>query len=340
METSRTLRSELLVGLGLLVLGLLGRYFLVGFGLQPFPNFEVVMVVTFVAMLLVRPWIAFLIPLGCMVGSDILIGNPILIGDQMNRIVLFTYSGFTILAAVSYLLRSRVRPLYSSLSVRTVGLTTGLGVGFVLLYDCWTNLGWWYLLYPHTTSALGLVFSAGALFMLYHVLSALLTFTVVGVPLLWLATHKLSLPVLVPMRRLHAVPVICLVLGLVAVSFTGMAARVPERTDIWLAKADSTSVAVTLQGNGWTVSNRLVAYKGETAFSLLQREATLHHLAVDATFYASYNSWMINSIGPDSGHNMTWWQYYVNGVLGSVGADHCSMTNGQSLVWRFETVPS
>ncbi len=340
MKTSRTLRSELVIGLGLIVFGLLGRYFLVGYGVQPFPNFEVIMVVTFLAMLLMRPWVAFLIPLVCMVGSDLLIGNPIFVGEHMNRIVLFTYSGFAILAAVSFLLRHRLQPLYQSMRVRTIGITAGLGVGFVLLYDCWTNLGWWYLLYPHTVGALGMVFSAGVPFMVYHILSGLVTFTFIGVPVLLIVTRKLSLPSLQPLRRLHQVPVVCLVLGLVVLSFTGMAAQVPQRSEIWLTKADATSVSMSVQGNGWVVSDHLVSYEGETAFSLLQRFAVLHHLTVQATYYPSFSSWLVQGIGSDNGHDATFWQYYVDGVLPSVGADHCAVTNGQSLAWRFETVPS
>jgi hypothetical protein len=339
METTRPLRTEVLLGICLLVTGIIGRYILFGRGVQPFPNFEIIMVITFVSMLVLRPWVAFLIPLGCMIGSDILIGNPIFVGDQMNRIVLFTYSGFTILAAVSFLLRRRLRPLYESLSVRTVGFTLGLGVGFVLLYDCWTNLGWWYLLYPHTASALGMVFAAGLPFMLYHLISGLVTFSLIGLPILLIVSKKLPLPSLRPLRRVHQVPIVCLVVGLVALSFSGMAARVPEHSEVWLAQTDATSVLVTVQGSDWTLSDHVMAYQGETAFSLVKRFASSHQLAFNATYYASFDAWLVNGIGPDAGHDSTYWQYYVNGVLPMVGADHCPVSNGQSLVWSFEKTP-
>lgn len=338
METTRPLRSELIIGLSLLATGIIGRYILFGRGVQPFPNFEIIMVITFVSMLLLRPWVAFLIPLGCMIGSDILIGNPIFVGNQMNQIVLFTYSGFTMLAAVSFVLRRRIRPLYESLSVRTVGLTLGFGAGFVLVYDCWTNLGWWYLLYPHTVSALGLVFTAGLPFMAYHLISGLVTFSLIGLPVLLIASKKLSLPSLKPLRRVHQVPIVCLVLGLVVLSFSGMAARVPDHSEVWLSHADATSVSVAVQGKGWSLNDRVVAYEGDTALSLLERVAASHHLSVQTTYYASFDATLVNSIGPDAGQNSTYWQYYINGVLPMVGADHSPVTNGQSLVWRYETV--
>jgi hypothetical protein len=339
METTRPLRTEVMLGICLLVTGIIGRYVLFGRGVQPFPNFEIIMVITFISMLVLRPWVAFLIPLGCMIGSDILIGNPIFVGNQMNQIVLFTYSGFTILAAVSFLLRGRLQPLYKSLSAKTVGVTVGLGVGFVLLYDCWTNLGWWYLLYPHTVGALGMVFAAGLPFMLYHLISGLVTFACIAVPVLLIASKKFSLPSVRPLRRLHQVPIVCLVLGLVLLSFSGMAAKVPDHSEVWLAQSDATSVQISVQGGRWTVSDRLVAYQGETAFSLVKRFASSHHLSFNATYYASFDSWLVNSIGSDAGHDSTYWQYYVDGVLPMVGADHCPVSNGQCLVWRFEKTP-
>ncbi len=341
MDEPRTLRMEIFLGISLLVVGIVGRYMFVGRGIQPFPNFEIIMVVTFIGMMVLRPWVAFLLPLGCMIGSDVLIGNPIFIGAEMNRIVLFTYSGFAILAAVSFLLRNRLQPIYRSLRVKTVGATLGLGVGFVLLYDCWTNLGWWYLLYPHTAGTLGMVFTAGLPFMVYHLISGLVTFGCVGLPVLLVASRRIGMPSLRPLRRRQLVPIVCLVLGLVVLSFTGMAARVPEQhSDIWLTRADATSVSVTVQGEGWSVADHLIAYEGDTAYSLLQRLASSHGLSVQATYYASFDSWLVQGIGPDAGHDATYWQYYVDGVLPSVGADHCPVVNGQSLVWRFEVVSS
>jgi len=341
MEPSRTLRSELMLAVCLLVIGTIARYLFVGYGLQPFPNFEVIMVITFIGMLVLRPWVAFLIPLGCMIGSDILIGNPIFVGEHMNRIVLFTYSGFTLLAVVTYLLRNRLQPLYTSPRIRTIGMTAGLGVGFVLAYDCWTNLGWWYLLYPHTAGALGIVFTAGLPFMLYHILSAVFTFSVIAVPVLYLSSkHQMLVPHQISRRWWHQVPVMCLVVGLVTVSFTGMAATVPDRSDIWLTKSDSTSVTVTIQGSSWTVTDHVIAYPSDNAYSIMLRVATMHHLSVQAVYYAQFDAWLVNGIGSDTGHDSTYWQYYVNGILSPVGADHCPISNGQSLLWRFETVPS
>ena len=99
--------TQILLMIGLILIGALGRYILVGFGIQPFPNFEVIMVVTFLAIMLLKPTIAIFVPLLSMIFSDLLIGNPIFIGSQMNRIVLFTYSGFAMIALINVFNRER-----------------------------------------------------------------------------------------------------------------------------------------------------------------------------------------------------------------------------------------
>ncbi len=183
-------RDNLILFIGLIMIGILGRYVLFGLGVQPFPNFEVIMVLTFLAVLFLHPAIAFLVPLISMMGSDLLIGNSVFVGHQMNQIVLFTYSGFMLIALINTIYREKLRSSMKTFTLRNVGLISGLGVGFVLLYDVWTNFGWWYLIYPHTLQSLGAVFIAGIPFMIYHLLSGLTTFLVIAVPILLIANQQ------------------------------------------------------------------------------------------------------------------------------------------------------
>ncbi len=147
-------QQQLITFIGLILFGTIGRYVLFGMGVQPFPNFEVIMVVTFLAVMLIRSPLALIVPLISMIGSDLLIGNPIFVGDQMNRIVLFTYSGFAIIGLLNLLNKNRLWSSLGQFRLKSVGLIAGLGIGSVLLYDIWTNMGWWYLMYPHDVSSL------------------------------------------------------------------------------------------------------------------------------------------------------------------------------------------
>lgn len=329
--------------IGLILFGTIGRYVLFGMGVQPFPNFEVIMVVTFLAVMLIRSPLALIVPLVSMIGSDVLIGNPIFVGDQMNRIVLFTYSGFAMIALINLFNKDRLWSGLGQLRLKSFGLAAGLGVGFVLLYDIWTNMGWWYLMYPHDATSLALVYTAGLPFMIYHMISGVVTFCAIGLPIVIYAGKKKDSMHLQPfkLKTIHKVPAVLLVLGLVALSFTGTAMKVPQKSEVWLEKSDQTSIQIIIVGDGWTITDNLVAYQGDTAFSILERCSQKNGFSVDSTYYAQFDSTLINSINNAvGGTDGKYWQYYVNGQLPNIGADKCMLTNGNLLKWSFEIPPS
>ena len=340
MKNQSNLQQFILL-IGLILFGTIGRYVLFGMGVQPFPNFEIIMVATFLAVILLRPTIAFIVPLASMIGSDILIGNPIFIGSQMNRIVLFTYSGFAIIALITIFNKGRLQNAFGTIRVKTVGLAAGLGIGFVLLYDVWTNLGWWYLMYPHNGTALAAVFTAGVPFMIYHMISGVVTFVAIAIPVLLIVSRKALDVQPMKVKSIHKVPVALVVLGLVALSFTGTAMQVPPKSEIWLSKAQQTSVTFFIQADGWTLHDQLVAYPGDTVFSLLKRCSSNNGFTLKYTYYQTYDSTLVDSInGIAGGTNGKYWQYYVNGVAPMIGADKYLVSNGDSVTWSFEKIPS
>ena len=335
--------QQFIIVIGLILFGTIGRYVLFGMGVQPFPNFEVIMVVSFLAIMLLRSPLALLVPLVSMVGSDLLIGNPIFIGSQMNRIVLFTYSGFTLIAVISLFNKDRLWSGLGQLRLRTIGLAAGLGIGFVLLYDVWTNIGWWYLMYPHDVTSLVAVFTAGLPFMVYHMISGVVTFIAIAVPVMMYVTMKKDSIQLRPfkLKTIHKVPAVLLVLGLVALSFSGTAMKVPQKSEVWLEKSNTTSVRFVIKGDSWTITDNLVAYPGDTAFSLLKRSSEKNGFTIEAIYYAQFDSTMVNSINNAlRGTNGKYWQYYVNGVCPMVGADKYLVSNGDIVTWSFEVTQS
>ena len=160
----------------LLLLGAGGRIALHGH-----PNVETVMVATFLAAMLLP--FAWAVTMGMLLLSDwwlgYLWGSPI---------VAFTYSGFLLVALAS----RRWRPqIGGHLSSGLVMRFAGAGVVFAVVYDGWTNFGVFWLWWAHTPGNLLAVYTLGLPFILYHLLSSIMTFTLVGLPL-WLA---LSAPV-------------------------------------------------------------------------------------------------------------------------------------------------
>jgi len=210
--------NQIIYMIGLIVIGTLGRFILVSLKIQPFPNFEIIMVVTFIAAIFLRPTIAIFVPLLSMIFSDLLIGNAIYTGDPMNKIVLFTYSGFALIALSSIFNRNRFRKGLSEIRLKNIGIAAGLGVGFVLIYDVWTNLGWWYLIYPHNLSSLAVVFTTGLPFMIYHMLSGLVTFVAVALPLVAYISKKSDTELPLKIKNIHKIPVIAITILLIILS--------------------------------------------------------------------------------------------------------------------------
>jgi len=326
----------------LIGIGTIGRYVLYAMGVQPFPNFEIIMVVTFLAVMLLKPTVAIFVPLLSMVLSDLLIGNPIFIGSQMNRIVLFTYSGFAIIALINVFNRDRFKRGFGELRLKNGIFAAGLGVGFVLLYDVWTNVGWWYLMYPHNMQSLAMVFTAGIPFMVYHLISGVVTFVFIALPVLVFVSKKTTLEVPFKIKNVNKIPVAVIALCLIALSFTGTAMRVPEKSELWFDKSDETSINILIIGDGWIIEDNLIAYTEETVFSILQKVTSTHQVSLDYTYYEDFDSTLIDSINGDmNGDEGKYWQYYINNgdVPPMVGADQYDVTNGDFIEWRFEVIP-
>jgi hypothetical protein len=170
-------------------------------------------------------------------------------------------------------------------------------------------------------------------------ISGVVTFVAIAVPILAYITRKYKNIKPFKIKIVHKVPAVLLVFGLVALSFTGTAMKVPEKSEIWLEKSDQTSVRIEIVGDGWTISDNLVAYKEDTAFSLLEKCSVKNGFSLKATYYAEFDSTLIDSINnAASGTDGKYWQYFVNDRLPNVGADKCPISNGDSVLWSFEVL--
>lgn len=328
---------DILLLIGFIALGTIGRTLLVGWNLQPFPNFEIIMVMTFLAAIFLRSTMAIFVPLFSMIFSDILLGNTIFVGSQMNRIVLFTYSGFAIIAIVNIFNRKRFRNGLGTLKLKNIGFAAGLGIGFVLTYDMWTNIGWWYLIYPHTLGSLAAVFTAGIPFMIYHIISGVFTFVAIALPVVSFVSmnHKIEIPVKI--KNTHKIPILALTIGLIALSFTGSAMQVPEKSEIWLENSDEASVKMVIIGDEWIVKDNIFAYEGDTVFSILEEFTQRNDISLESTYYDQFDSILIDSIeNNQNGNDGMYWQYYVNDEIPMVGCDKYEISNGDYIKWTFE----
>ena len=180
----RSLQRPLLAVL-LISMGVLGRILLSDFlpalpqysftlnGItQPVFMADMFFIVAAIALLsgvLLGGYYTLIVPLGILFITDLYYGN--------TSIFLFTWSGFVLLGLLGYSAKKR-----APLSMKSLPLVMGLGIGGVLLYDLWTNFGCWLMWYPPTLTGLINCYILALPFTVWHLLSTLLV-----LPLIYLA---------------------------------------------------------------------------------------------------------------------------------------------------------
>jgi len=334
-------KTKQIIGfLSLVVFAVLGRYLLVSKGLQPFPNFEVITIAAFIGIMLLDIRIAMFIPLFGMVFSDILLGNPILIGEKMNQIVIFTYSGFALIALTIILLKHKLKPYVTGIRLRSIVCIAGTGALLVFLYDLWTNLGWWYIMYPHTEEALMSVYILGVPFMIYHLISGITTFVLIGLPVISYISNKQSIFLSKEVDRTvlrRSIPVVVVTLLLVIISFSGCISTSVEQ-GTHLERVENVSMKIV--SSGWNINYLNVTTNNVTVADFLLECAEYYGFSVKADNWESYDSLFIESINDiENGKDGRYWQYYVNGEFANVGCSRYYLKNNDVVEWRFEQSP-
>ena len=75
--------------------------------------------------------------------------------------------------------------------------------------------------------------------------------------------------------------------------------------------------------------------KNATVFYALLKAANENGFNVEYTYYGQYDSYFVDSIA-GAGGDGKFWIYYVNGVMGEVGADKKVVGEGDMIEWRLE----
>jgi hypothetical protein len=324
----------------LIVFAVLGRFLLVSKGFQPFPNFEVITIAAFIGIILLDIRIAMLISLFGMIFSDILLGNPIFVGEKMNQIIIFTYSGFALIALTSIILKNRIKPFITGIKLRSIFCIAGTGALLVLLYDIWTNFGWWYIMYPHTGETLITVYTLGIPFMIYHLLSGVTTFVLIGFPVISYLSNKQAISSTQVSNKTvlsRRIPAVVVTLILVIVSFTGcISTSVEQGNPVEMVE----NVNMKIISQDWNIDFFAVSTTNVTVAAFLLECADHYGFSVEADNWDSYDSLFIEAINDiENGKNGKYWQYYVNGEFAHVGCSLYYLKNNDVVEWRFEKSP-
>ena len=171
--------------------------FIIGFGgrilLHDYPNFETVMVSVFLASMLLPLSMSFIVTISIIGFSDLYLGY-----FGTSKIILFTYSGFLIVSLVTSKFKNHIKGNYNS---NTVYKFSASGIIFAGIYDVWTNFGVFLLSYELTFGNLIIVYILGIPFMIYHLLSSVITFSLIGFPLYYLFTTSNKNDYKIPTRK-------------------------------------------------------------------------------------------------------------------------------------------
>jgi hypothetical protein len=142
--------------------------------------FFIIAIISILAGLLLDWYYVFIVPVSIMMITDIILGN--------NYIFLFTWTGFAMIGLIAFLLKSKNR-----FTIQKTPSILGVGIGSILIYDLWTNLGCWIGWYPHNLQGLSLCFTLAIPFILWHLLSATIAMIAIVLPIVYLKEHKIQI---------------------------------------------------------------------------------------------------------------------------------------------------
>ena len=178
----------------LLMIGAGGRVLL-----NSYPNVETVMVSVFLAAMLLPRHLSVITSLAIIVLSDWYLGYLPNSGNILASIVVFTYSGFLLVNIFGVKIQNWISGKFGSSAVLKF---SGAGISFALIYDIWTNFGVWFLNYDHTLEYLITVYLLGIPFMLYHMMSSVATFTMIGIPVYYGLSQTVSEEIVVERKEI------------------------------------------------------------------------------------------------------------------------------------------
>jgi hypothetical protein len=145
------------------------------------------------------------IPLIVLVITDVFYAlvDPVNTSLYTTWLFLFTGSGYIFIALLSLYISKK-----SKLNIFFIPKILGVGILGIIIYDLWTNFGFWLSYsrlgwYPITLEGLATVYIGGLPFMIWHILSTSIVITVILIPIIYLTKNKLikSEPKLNPIEK-------------------------------------------------------------------------------------------------------------------------------------------
>jgi hypothetical protein len=148
--------------------------------------FFIIGALSIISGILLGKYYVFIVPIIIISITDLYYGiiDPINASYWYSWLFLFTTSGYVFIAMLGYYSRKKFE-----LNFNYIPKLLGFGVIGVILYDLWTNFGFWLGFsklgfYPQTINGLISVYIGGLPFMLWHIISLSLLLTIIIIPLI------------------------------------------------------------------------------------------------------------------------------------------------------------
>ncbi len=198
-------QKMLLAGL-LIAIGFFGRIILHDFfnnivnpweqsGLLGLDVFFVIALVSIFSGFMLGKYYALIIPITVIILSDFFYAsvNSVNVLLYTTYLFLFTISGYVFISLIGLYTKKK-----SKLNKMFIPKILGAGIVGIIIYDLWTNLGFWLSfsrVYPDylspTFAGLVTAYSWGIPVMIWHILSGAIAITVIAIPLVFLKEHKI-----------------------------------------------------------------------------------------------------------------------------------------------------
>ena len=135
-----------------------------------------------------------------------------------------------------------------------------------------------------------------------------------------------------PSERVHAVAFVAVLVVVIA----GLYAAVLRMQPAPVSSSVIHDARLDLEGNGWFLQYRAVSTANNTAFAILVEASHARGFAVTFVRYEIPVGVFVTGInGSLNGEAGRFWQYWVNGVYGTVASDHQGLQDGATVRWSY-----
>ena len=98
-----------------------------------------------------------------------------------------------------------------------------------------------------------------------------------------------------------------------------------------------TSATIIIDYGNGTITSYAVYTKNNTVYGFLMEAARIGGFDVKTTYYSSFDSLLVDTIGDKTGgEDNKYWSYYINEEYGTIGADKQIVESGDVIEWKFE----